>query len=189
MVSIPLVRGFDAGAAFAYRSGRRLSVEQFLSDVSRLSVSLPEQPYVLNLCTDRYRFTVGFAAALLRRQVNLLPPNETPDLIERLASHYPGVYCLCDRTTGLESLETVLFPELGDPAMAAVPVPEVPETQVAAIVFTSGFHRRAGTVPKPGATWSRVALAEVEILDLPRTVRHGVARTVPARMLGLKPPC
>lgn len=101
-----------------------MDVEQFLCDVSRLAASLPDRQYLLNLCADRYRFAVGFAAALLRRQVNLLPPNETPDLIERLASRYPGVYCLSDRNTGLDSLETVLFPALGGRGTQAVPVPE-----------------------------------------------------------------
>ena len=81
MVSAPLVRGFGAEATFAYRQGRRISVGQFLGDVSRLADSLPGRPYLLNLCADRYHFAVGFAAALVRRQVNLLPPNETPDLI------------------------------------------------------------------------------------------------------------
>ena len=78
MASAPLVRGFGAGAAFAYRRGRRIGVEQFLGDVSRLAASLPERQYLLNLCADRYHFCVGFAAALVRRQVTLLPPNETP---------------------------------------------------------------------------------------------------------------
>ncbi len=181
MVSIPLVRGFDAGAAFAYRSGRRLSVEQFLWDVSRLAASLPDRRYLLNLCADRYHFAVGFSAALLRRQVNLLPPNETPDLIERLASHYSGVYCLSDRTTGLASLETVLFPELGDPAMAAIPVPEVPETQVAAIVFTSGSTGEPVPYPKTWGGLVRVALAEIEILNLHARSGMALLGTVPAQ--------
>src|SRR3970282_116128 len=130
MASAPLVRGFGAGAAFAYRKGCRISIERFLSDASRLAAALPDRRYLLNLCTDRYHFAAGFAAALLRRQVNLLPPNETPDLIERLVSRYPGVYCLSDGMTPLQSLETVLFPELDDPGMTALPVPDVPETQL-----------------------------------------------------------
>jgi len=110
MASAPLVRGFGAGAAFAYRKGVRISVERFLADASRLAAALPDRNYLLNLCSDRYHFAVGFAAALLRRQVNLLPPNETPDLIERLVSQYPGVHCLSDRATGFGSLETMIFP-------------------------------------------------------------------------------
>ena len=180
MASAPLVRGFGAGAAFAYRKGCRLGVERFLWDVTRLAASLPDRRYLLNLCADRYHFAVGFAAALLRRQVNLLPPNETPDLIERLASRYPGVYCLSDRMTGLQSLETVLFPELDDPGMAALPIPDVPETQVAAIVFTSGSTGEPVPYCKTWGSLVRVALAEIEILHL--RARSGMA------LIGTVPP-
>ncbi|HEU0289207.1 MAG TPA: AMP-binding protein [Burkholderiales bacterium] len=179
MVSIPLVRGFGAGAAFAYRDGRRLSVEQFLSDVSRLAASLPDRQYLLNLCADRYHFTVGFCAALLRRQVNLLPPNETPDLIERLTSQYPGVYCLSDRPAGFELLETMLFPELADCGTAAPPVPEVPETQVAAIVFTSGSTGEPVAYHKTWGSLARVAQAEIEILGLRSRPGMALVGTVP----------
>ena len=179
MVSMPLVRGFGAGAAFAYRGGRRLSIEQFLWDVSRLAAALPDRQYLLNLCTDRYHFSVGFAAALVRRQINLLPPNETPDLIERLASQYPGVYCLSDRPTGLESLETVLFPELVDRGTAALPVPGVPEKQVAAIVFTSGSTGESVPYRKTWGSLVRVALAEIEILGLRSRRGMALVGTVP----------
>jgi acyl-coenzyme A synthetase/AMP-(fatty) acid ligase len=180
MVSMPLVRGFGAGAPFAYRSGRRLSIERFLSDVSRLAASLPDRQFLLNLCADRYHFSVGFAAALVRRQINLLPPNETPDLIERLASRYPGVYCLSDQPTGLESLETVLFPELADCDTAPPPVPDVPATQVAAIVFTSGSTGEPVPYRKTWGSLVRVALAEIEILGL--RLRRGMA------LVGTVPP-
>ena len=179
MVSMPLVRGFGAGAAFAYRGGRRLSIEQFLWDVSRLAAALPDRQYLLNLCTDRYHFSVGFAAALVRRQINLLPPNETPDLIERLAAQYPGVYCLSDRPTGLESLETVLFPELVDRGTAALPVPGVPEKQVAAIVFTSGSTGESVPYRKTWGSLVRVALAEIEILGLRSRRGMALVGTVP----------
>lgn len=179
MASAPLVRGFGAGAAFAYRQGRRLSVERFLCDVSRLTASLPDRRYLLNLCADRYHFAVGFAAALLCRQVNLLPPNETPDLIERLVTRYPGVYCLSDRMTGFQSLETVLFPELDDPGMAAPPVPDVPETQIAAIVFTSGSTGEPVPYRKTWGSLTRVALAEIEILHLHAWSGMALVGTVP----------
>ena len=179
MVSAPLVRGFGAGVAFAYRRGSRLCVERFLWDVSRLAASLPDRRYLLNLCADRYRFAVGFSAALLRRQVNLLPPNETPDLIERLVSQYPGVYCLSDGMTGLQSLETVLFPELDDPGMAVLPVPDVPATQIAAIVFTSGSTGEPVPYRKSWGSLVRVALAEIEILHLRARPGMALIGTVP----------
>jgi acyl-coenzyme A synthetase/AMP-(fatty) acid ligase len=179
MASAPLVRGFDAAAAFAYRKGLRISVERFLADASRLAAALPDRRYLLNLCTDRYHFAVGFAAALLRRQVSLLPPNETPDLIERLVSQYPGVHCLSDRTTGIGSLETMVFPELDDPGPAAPPIPEVPETQIAAIVFTSGSTGDPVPYRKTWGSLVRVAAAEIEILRLRARPGMALIGTVP----------
>ena len=181
MASAPLVRGFGAGAAFAYRKGCRLSVERFLCDVSRLAASLPHRRYLLNLCADRYHFAVGFSAALLRRQVNLLPPNETPDLIERLVSQYPGVYCLSDGKTRFQSLETVLFPELDDPGTAALPIPDVPETQVAAIVFTSGSTGEPVPYCKTWGSLVRSALAEIDCLGVRAPPGMAVLGTVPAQ--------
>jgi acyl-coenzyme A synthetase/AMP-(fatty) acid ligase len=181
MGSIPLVRGFDAGAAFAYRNGRRLNIEHFLRDVSRLAALLPDRRYLLNLCADRYHFAVGFSAALLRGQVNLLPPNETPDLIGRLASRYRGVYCLSDRETGFAALESMLFPELGDAAMPPAPVPDVAQAQVAAIVFTSGSTGEPVPYRKTWGSLVRVALAEIEILDLHGRSGMALLGTVPAQ--------
>ena len=180
MTSAPLVRGFAAGAAFAYRKGRRISVERFLADAARLAGALPDRNYLLNLCTDRYHFAVGFAAALLRRQVNLLPPNETPDLIERLASQYPGVHCLSDRATGLPPLETTVFPELDTGEVPASPVPDVSESRVAAIVFTSGSTGEPVPFRKSWGSLVRVAAAEIDILRL--GARPGMA------LLGTVPP-
>jgi acyl-coenzyme A synthetase/AMP-(fatty) acid ligase len=179
MASAPLLRGFGAGDTFAYREGSRLSVERFLWDASRLAALLPDRPYLLNLCADRYRFAVGFAAALLRRQVSLLPPNETPDLIERLVSQYPGVYCLSDRMTRLQSLETVPFPEPGDPGMGALPIPDVPESQIAAIVFTSGSTGEPVPFRKTWGSLAGVARAEIEILHLHEKSGMALVGTVP----------
>ena len=67
-------------------AGQSVSVETFLSDVAALAELLPNRGSVVNLCNDRSRFVVGFAAALRRGQVNLLPPHDAPDLLERTAN-------------------------------------------------------------------------------------------------------
>ena len=66
----------------------------------RLPQRLPRRGHVVNLCRDRYRFAVGFAAALCRRQVNLLPPNDTPACSTSSPPDYPDVYCLTDAQRG-----------------------------------------------------------------------------------------
>jgi len=63
MAAIPLIRHHDPAGAFAWRGGQPVSVARFLGDVARLAECLPDKRHILNLCADRYRFAVGFAAA------------------------------------------------------------------------------------------------------------------------------
>ena len=96
MTGFPLLRVQRSAAAFASREGRPISVGTFLNDVAALAEMLPARGHVINLCGDRYRFAVGFAAALCRGQVNLLPPHDAPDLLEQLGTDYPDLYCLTE---------------------------------------------------------------------------------------------
>lgn len=123
-------------APLAHRQGLAISATRFVADAIALAAVLPARGHVVNLCADRYRFAVGFAAALLRGQISLLPPNHTPDFVARLATQYPEVYALRDGDQPIE-LPIVEFPEL--PATpAAIEVPLIPDDRLAAIVFTSG---------------------------------------------------
>jgi len=178
-ITIPLVRGFSPGAMFAYREGQAVGVEAFLRDARALAALLPDRQHVLNVSTDRYRFAVGFAAALLRRQVSLLPPTITPDLLERLVAQYPDVYCLSDQPSGVEPMETVGFPQTagGEPATTVIPV--VPESQVAVIVFTSGSTGEPVAYRKTWGSLTRSARAEFARLDLRARPGMAVLGTVP----------
>lgn len=164
MTTIPLVHGYDRRSVFAYREGRTVGIGEFLRDVKQLATELPERRHVLNLCDDRYRFAVGFSAALLRGQSNLLPPNDTPDLVERLVLQYPDLYCLTDRLEAPAGLETVFFPKPASGETAMLPVPAVPEAQVAAIVFTSGSTGEPMPYPKTWGSLVRSAQAEIDCL-------------------------
>ena len=179
MITIPLVRGYRAGSVFAYREGQAIGIETFLSDARRVAAALPDRQHVLNLCADRYRFAVGFAAALLRRQVSLLPPNVTPDLLERLSARYPDLYCLSDAAAGSGLLETVTFPEAAGGEQAPSLIPVIPESQAAVVVFTSGSTGEPVPYCKSWGSLVRSALAEVERLDLRARVGMTVLGTVP----------
>ena len=135
---IPLLRFHAMESAFAWRDGHAVSVRRFLTDALSLAEQMPDRPYVLNLCADRYRFVVGFAAAMLRGQISLLPPNHTPYLTERLKQRYAGLYCLADGENISGSLQTLSYPDFSGVGLLSVPMPEIPATQIAAIVFTSG---------------------------------------------------
>ena len=177
--ALPLVSGFAPGAAFAYREGSAIPVETFLGDAAQLAALLPARRHLLNLCADRYRFAVGFAAALLRGQVSLLPPNETPDVIARLASQYPDLYCLHDRADVPDALHAMPFPDRLARVATALPVPQLPSAQLAAIVFTSGSTGRPLPHAKTWGSLAGVARAEIEILRLGERQGMALIGTVP----------
>ncbi len=178
MADIPLIRNFDAGAVFAFRNRRPIRVGEFLGDVRRLADLLPDRRYVVNLCSDRYQFTVGLCAALLRRQVNLLPPNVTPDLLKRLSLEYPDAYCLGDEAVQPPlQIETFLYRPTGNTVSASVP--HIPEEQIAVIGFTSGSTGQPTPNPKSWGALAKSGLAEFERLGVAAHRNMSVLGTVP----------
>ncbi len=187
MGELPLICRYGDGAVFAYRRGRPIPVEEFLRDVSQLVALLPRARHVLNLCTDRYRFSVGFAAALLRGQITLLPPNFTPDLIERLKDSYADVYCLTDGIAGPSGLETFDYPRPAEEQPAPQTVPMIPQARVAAIVFTSGSTGEPVPNRKSWGGLVRSARAEADRLGTAANPGTAVLGTVPPQhMYGLE---
>lgn len=174
-----LIRPRPMHALFAHRQGQALSANRFVADAVALAAVLPARGHVVNLCADRYRFAVGFAAALLRGQVSLLPPNHTPDFVARLAAHYPDVYALRDGDQAI-ALPIVDFPEL-PAAPASVEVPRVPDDRLAAIVFTSGSQ--GDPVPNRKYWGLLVQNAQAEARRLGVLDRHDltIVGTVPSQ--------
>lgn len=177
---IPLLRFHALEAAFAWKDGHTVSASRFLTDAISLAERLSDRPYVLNLCADRYRFVVGFAAAMLRGQISLLPPNHTPYLIERLKQRYAGLYCLTDGANGSDSLQTLFYPDLSDIDLLSVPIPEIHATQVAAIVFTSGSTGDPMPNEKTWGALARSVTAEAS--------RLGILNRGDLTLLGTVPP-
>ncbi len=120
----------------ARRGGQVVDAAQFLRDVAALAARLPERRYIVNLCADRYRFMAGFAAALCRGQVSLMPSANVPEVLRALAADYPDLYALTDGAA--VPLPGFVYPEdLGGAAGAAV-CAAIPAGQPAVIQFTSG---------------------------------------------------
>jgi acyl-coenzyme A synthetase/AMP-(fatty) acid ligase len=187
MIKIPLVRAYSDEAVFAYRDRRPVGVDRFLRDVAQLAELLPERRYIFNLCGDRYHFVVGFFAALLKRQISLLPPNQTPDLIDQLKHRYAGVYCLTDGTDPYRTLETVFYPALSDAYPPAASAPLVSAAQIAAIVFTSGSTGEPVANEKSWGSLVRGAAAELDRLGSHIYPGMAVLGTVPPQhMYGLE---
>jgi acyl-coenzyme A synthetase/AMP-(fatty) acid ligase len=81
----------------AWHDGRAITVAQFLAQAAALAERLPSHGQPVNLCTDRYLFTLGFVAALMRGQMSLMPPNAMPQTLRQVAQpDAPPPYALVD---------------------------------------------------------------------------------------------
>jgi acyl-coenzyme A synthetase/AMP-(fatty) acid ligase len=185
----PVVAPFAAGGAYAvmppgdgddivaWRANRPVSRAAFLGDVAALAARLPDYRYVLNLCTDRYRFMTGFAAALSRQQISLLPPSDAPGVLQAVAADYPDVYALTDGTQ--VKFASLRYPDDLDHGGCGANVPAILENQAALILFTSGSTGRPQPVPKSWGKLVRSALAAGERLGISKLRGASVIGTVP----------
>ena len=176
---LPLIRDFDADTVFAYRRGAPIGAAQFLCDVAALAEALPDAGHIVNLCTDRYRYTVGFAAALVRAQVTLLPPNLTPATLAQLLEDYPVACCLVDDDTPVAA-RTIRFPALAARPGAHPAVPSIPAGRIAAILSTSGSTAKPVPHAKSWGGLVRSVRAELDRLGLRKTAT-AIVGTVPAQ--------
>ena len=183
--TIALLSHGSPTAIVAYRSGHAVTVQQFLDEAQQVAQRLPEGNHVLNVCADRYQFTVGLAACLISGRVSLLPSTHTPQVIEQLAAFAPDAFCLTDDRRCDIGLARVYYPDLARPAtaLAASPfeVPRIPASQLAAIVFTSGS---TGTPVPYRKTWgllSRCVQNAAPRLGLSDGRSHALVGTVPGQ--------
>jgi acyl-coenzyme A synthetase/AMP-(fatty) acid ligase len=185
VTTAPLVLGADLAAPIAWRSGQPISRRQYLADVCALAERLPARGAVLSLTADRYRFAVGFGAALRRGHTSLLPPNHTPDMIERLRGLYRDLYCIADPGAAPLGLPTVSHLP-ADAAIAGIDeVPAIDGDLTAARVLTSGSTGSPLPHAKPWSLLVDNARAEAARLgeSMGRPSLDGVAlvATVPAQ--------
>src|SRR5260221_688517 len=94
MAAVPFLSHCGSDEVVAFRGRRTVRVSEFLCDVRRVAESLPVRSHLVNFCDDRYRFVVGLGAALVRGQVSLLPPTQTPEMLVQMQQAYPGLYAL-----------------------------------------------------------------------------------------------
>ncbi|MGV2287117.1 AMP-binding protein [Trinickia sp. YCB016] len=158
MPSFPLVTHSTLDEPIAWRDGAPVPVREFLADVAQLAAALPPGGHVFNACKDRYRFAVGFCAALVAAKVTLLPSTHTPESLRQLASFAPDTFCLHDSNELAIGLPGFRFPEFdraassvsGADAGAHQAVPRIEASRVAATLFTSGS---TGTPVPHRKTW------------------------------------
>ena len=186
MALIQLVERPPDAALFRGAAGV-VTAGAFLADVHTAALALRDGAFLLNLCRDRYAFTVAFAAALLRRQVCLLPGDASHARLAALAVQFPG----CNAATDLPDpslpvpcaiIQTRGAAGEGGPGGggAAGVNPALPCAQVAAVVFTSGS---TGTPVGHSKRWG--ALAE---RSRAAAAAFGFEESCPATVVGTVPP-
>jgi len=149
---LPLISGYRPQAPLLVSTQGPLSQARFLGQAMVLAQSLPEAGYVLNLCESRHAFLLGFAAALLRGQTSLLPPNKTVDTVAAIRGRYRDSYVLSDDAAVTDGIAVPLDRVCADWADAP---PLIPAAQIAALPFTSGSTGE----PLPHAkTWGALAI-------------------------------
>ncbi len=180
-----LIDAGDLDAPFATRAGTTISRRRFLADASVLAERLPTSGSMLNLSTDRYRFALGFAAALLRGHTSLLPPNHVADTVARLRERFADVYALVEGDAEAHGLPTVRHDDGLVATTAVDAVPRIDDDLVAAYVLTSGSTGDPVPHAKPWGLLVRNAMSEASRLAsaLRRADLRGVAlvATVPAQ--------
>jgi acyl-coenzyme A synthetase/AMP-(fatty) acid ligase len=154
-VNHPLIAGFEADAPVGWRGGRPIRAAQFCAAALRLAEALPSKRFVLNLCDDRLNFMLVFAAALLARQVSLLPQSRAQASLRELHANYPESYCIADGSSLPAGLPAMLVPPWPAPDTAPG-IPAIPSEQIAITAFTSGTTGR----PQPQTrTWGSLVVA------------------------------
>jgi len=186
MQTLPLITHSHAHSVLAWRNGKAITAARFLSDVARLGVLLPEGLHMLNACSDRYWFTVGFAAALTSGKICLLPSTHTPEMIRELERFAADTFCLTDNAHCSVALPQVCIPIAimnsttdENDASTTFTVPEIGTAQTAAFVFTSGS---TGTPVAHRKSWGalvRNVQAGAQLSGLSDGQHHTLIGTVP----------
>ena len=156
----PLFIHASARDTLIWHQGNRITRGGFAHAARQLAVRLREATHVINLCNGRLAFMLGFAAAALRRQITLLPPNQTSTALATLQQRYPQHQVLDD----------TLLQDLDWESMDDNPLLIPSADGITAILFTSG----STGIPQPQAKSWRT-LARTGQLDSQRVLQLSAA--------------
>lgn len=132
---LPLIARYHPGRVFAWRGGEPLLCGRALTEVQALARRMaPNKPYI-NLCEDRYRFTLAFAAVALAGGFSLLPQSRAAGALVDVQSDYTGALTVDDDqvTAWLTAAQSTDAP---------AQCPSLTATRLMAVVFTSGSTGR-----------------------------------------------
>lgn len=181
MSLVPLLGHASLDDVLAWRPSGPVRVREFLADVEALAAQFPAGRNFLNVCQDRYRFTVGLAAGLIAGRTSLQPAAQSAETLRQVLAAFPDVFCMCDGDFDSRDLPCLDFPELSAVDREKVrEIPEIPADRVAACLFTSGSTGLPMPHPKTWGSLVRSARAEAGCLGM-SACPHAIVGTVPAQ--------
>ena len=150
MSSLPLVSHVSPESIIAWRAGGAVTLRQFLAEVRQLVTLFPAASHLLNMCSDRYCFSVGLAAAIVAGKVTLLPSTHTPGVVRQIRDFAADVFCLTDSGDCTVDLPQLRYPVMDVGQADAFAIPQIDSQQRIAVLFTSGT---TGTPQPHPKTW------------------------------------
>jgi acyl-coenzyme A synthetase/AMP-(fatty) acid ligase len=160
MISDPVLPRHSSDSVVAVRNGQTIDARRFYRDFAGWSQRLPDRPYVVNICEDKYLFYVGLTAAAVRGQVTLLPHSTAPEAFAATIGQFEGVTCLADCEPPVSGLDILDMRD--DPGHATPMEPVIPAGRIVAITFTSGSTGVPSAHPK---TWGFLTASATIISD------------------------
>jgi acyl-coenzyme A synthetase/AMP-(fatty) acid ligase len=184
-----LLRDFQTAPIIAYRGSQAISRVEFLQDVLALAKILPETRNVINMCKDRYWFSVALFAAISRDIVSILPNAAVTGSISSIRNEVPDLVCLGDHVSPLYS--SIPYLQVSDPIRnipAGLPnMPRIPFDQQIIRVYTSGSTGKPQPHIKTFGRMVHSATAEAERMWAATGGPCSVLGTVPFQhMYGLE---
>ena len=186
MPTLPLVSHTSPDSIIAWRADGAVTLRHFLAEVSQLAASLPVGSHLLNMCSDRYRFSVGLAAAIVAGKISLLPSTHTPEVVRQIKDFAPDVFCLTDGEQCTVDLPQLRYPAMATSQPGVVAVPQIDSRQRIAVLFTSGS---TGTPQPHGKTWGALVSsvkAEASRLLLSHDTSCIIGTVPPQHMYGFE---
>lgn len=174
--------GAESAAPFALHGGEWIGRQRLWADALALAEELPERPHLFNLCEDRHLFAVTLLAAVLRRQVCLLPPSGQPGVVAEILADYPLAYAVGERQPDLPCP----WMRVAHSTTGSAGRPDFDPSQAAVIAFTSGSTGRPKPCPHAFGTFMRSASMALESLGLRGQRLLVVSTTPPQHMYGLE---
>lgn len=171
MKTLPVLISSAPDTALFWFKDELITHEKFKHDVHRVAANLQQHKYAINLCADRYLFTLGFVACMLQKQICLMPASRVEKEIECLEQDYADTYRIDDAL-----LETLLSSE---PTTENSFPEKINANQLVAILFTSGSSGKPQANPKQWGMLVDSAQRVAARLNLNKSAQHTLIATVP----------